>query len=128
MCVYVRDALPRHLDVPRPCALPFSSAAHAACFVCDYLLERRPFMDWEPVPAGTLPPAALTARGADHDLDFAAGDSIEVALGSSLWIRNVVGGRTAHQRLHFRLFRVPGRHHPVYDGNDLHGAGRDGSG
>ena len=35
MCVYVRDALPRHLDVPRPRALPFSSAAHAACFVCD---------------------------------------------------------------------------------------------
>ena len=50
-------------------------------------------MDWEPVPVGTLPPAALTARGADHDLDFAAGDSIEVALGSSLWVRNVVGGR-----------------------------------
>lgn len=24
-------------------------------------------MDWEPVPALTLPSAALTARGADHD-------------------------------------------------------------
>ena len=41
-------------------------------------------MDWEPVPAGTLPPAALTARGADHDLDFAAGDAVEVALGAAL--------------------------------------------
>ena len=37
-------------------------------------------MDWEPVPPGTLPPAALTARGADHDLDFAAGDSIELRI------------------------------------------------
>jgi hypothetical protein len=80
-------------DVPRPCALLFSSAAHAACFVCDYVQERRPIMDWETVPAGTLPPAALTARGADHDLDFAAGDSVETALGASLWIRHVVGGR-----------------------------------
>ena len=39
MCVYVRDALPRHLDVPRPCALLFSSAAHAACL----FVTRPPF-------------------------------------------------------------------------------------
>ena len=41
-------------------------------------------MDFEPVPAGTAAPAALQLRGADHDLDFAAGDSVEVALGGSL--------------------------------------------
>ena len=60
-------------------------------------------MDWEPVPVGTLPPAALTARGADHDLDFAAGDSVEVALGHSVslcqsGISSVAGGDFATLR------------------------------
>ena len=78
MCLYVRDALPRHLDVPRSlCAAVEQRCARRLLFVST-LGAPHP-MDWEPVPAGTLPSAALTARGADHDLYFAAGDSVEVA-------------------------------------------------
>ena len=69
---------------PQPCA------ARAALFECDFSPER---MDFVPVPAGTVPAAALALRGADHDLDFAAGDSIEVALGDLLRVRLAVGGR-----------------------------------
>ena len=83
MCVYVRDALPRHLDVPRSlCAAVEQRCARRLLFVST-LGAPHP-MDWEPVPALTLPSAALTARGADHDLYFAAGDSVEVALGVAL--------------------------------------------
>jgi hypothetical protein len=58
-------------------------------------------MDWEPVPPGTPAALALTLRGADHDLDFAAGDSVESAFSVSLSIRNAVGGR---RRLAFSSF------------------------
>jgi len=53
------------------------------------------------VPHGTPAALALTLRGADHDLDFAAGDSVESAFSVPLSIRNAVGGR---RRLAFSSF------------------------
>ena len=58
-------------------------------------------MDFVPVPAGTAAAAALTLRGADADLDFAAGDSVETAFADLLRIRHVVGGR---RRLSYSSF------------------------
>jgi len=58
-------------------------------------------MDWEPVPPGAPAALALTIRGADHDLDFAAGDSVETAFSVSLSVRNAVGGR---RRISFSSF------------------------
>ena len=49
-------------------------------------------MDFSPVPAGTLPPQALTLRGPDPDLELAAGDDFISTVGNALGARNIGGG------------------------------------
>ena len=50
-------------------------------------------MDFVAVPAGTMPAAALTLRGPDHEVDLAAADDFVTVLGTALAARVAVGGR-----------------------------------
>ena len=50
-------------------------------------------MDFEPVPAGTLPPAALVLRGSDPNLAVPTANSLNTSLGVSLHAVNAAGGQ-----------------------------------
>ena len=49
-------------------------------------------MDFEAVPAGTLPAAALVLRGPDPNLSVPAGNSLDTCVGASLHAVNAAGG------------------------------------
>ena len=55
-----------------------------------------PGMDFTPVPAGTLPDAALGMRGGDHDLEFSSDHVYAKILGNAHSLRNAPG---ANRRL-----------------------------
>ena len=52
-------------------------------------------MDFAPVPAGTLPPVALTLRGGDPDVEAPAASAYIALLGDAHHARNAAGNRKA---------------------------------
>ena len=61
-------------------------------------------MDFTPVPAGTLAPAALVLRGSDHEVQFQSADSFHTVTSTTLYARD---GPVANSKL-ARYSRVGG--------------------